>query len=167
MDENTSAPAPQKSNMGMIIIGVVVLALVGGGIAYFASQNKSKQPAGTQVPQEQTATQAPQEGAPTGSSDTTMQKTGETKTFIVSGKSFSFTPNEIRVKKGDTVKITYKNTGGFHDFTLDEFNVKTPQIQSGQTADIEFVADKAGTFEFYCSVGNHRAQGMKGNLIVE
>ncbi|MBI4097144.1 MAG: cupredoxin domain-containing protein [Candidatus Levybacteria bacterium] len=95
-----------------------------------------------------------------------MQK-GETKTFTVSGKSFSLTPNEIRVNKGDTVKITFTNTGGFHDFTLDEFNVKTPQIQSGQTADVEFVADKAGTYEFYCSVGNHRTQGMKGSLIVE
>lgn len=158
MDENTNVPAPQKgSNTGIIVVGVIVLALVGGGIAYFASQNKSQQPARTQTPQEQTVTQVPQEAAPT----------GETKTFTISGKSFSFTPNEIRVKKGDIVKITFKNTGGFHDFTIDEYNVKTAQIQSGQTADVEFVADKAGTFEFYCSVGNHRAQGMKGNLIVE
>ena len=155
--------APQKSNMGLIVAGVLLLALVGGGLAYFASQNKS-QPATTQQEQNSTAAPAAEETSPT---TTDAATTGETKTFTISGKSFSLTPNEIRVKKGDSVKITFKNTGGFHDFSLDEFNVKTPQIQSGQTADVEFVADKIGTFEFYCSVGNHRAQGMKGTLIVE
>jgi plastocyanin len=29
------------------------------------------------------------------------------------------------------------------------------------------VADKKGTFEYYCSVGQHRALGMKGKLVVE
>lgn len=164
MDENAGQQqdAPRKSNMGLIVVGVLLLALVGGGLAYFASQNKS-QPAVTEQPNPTSAPEAA-ETAPT--TPEAMQK-GETKTFTVSGKSFSFTPNEIRVNKGDTVKITFKNTGGFHDFTLDEFQVKTPQIQSGQTEDIEFVADKVGTYEFYCSVGNHRAQGMKGSLIVE
>ena len=165
MDENAAQQpvAPQKSNMGLIVVCVLLLALVGGGLAYFASQNKS-QPATTQQEQSPTAAPAAEETSPTA---TEAMTTGETKTFTISGKSFSFTPNEIRVKKGDTVKITFKNTGGFHDFSLDELNVKTPQIQSGQTADVEFVADKIGTFEFYCSVGNHRAQGMKGTLIVE
>lgn len=32
---------------------------------------------------------------------------------------------------------------------------------------VTFVADTLGTFEYYCSVGNHRAQGMVGNLVVE
>lgn len=163
MDENQSQEAaPQKSsNMSLIIIGVIVLALIGGGLAYFASQKRApQQPATQQTQTNETPTEA---ASPTAE----VMTKGETKTFTVSGKSFSLTPNQIRVKKGDTVKITFQNTGGFHDFTLDAFNVKTPQIQAGQTADVEFVADKAGTFEFYCSVGNHRAQGMKGSLIVE
>ena len=32
---------------------------------------------------------------------------------------------------------------------------------------VEFTVDKTGTFEYYCSVGQHRANGMVGNLIVE
>lgn len=32
---------------------------------------------------------------------------------------------------------------------------------------VTFVADETGTFEYYCSVGNHRGQGMIGKLIVE
>ena len=54
-----------------------------------------------------------------------------------------------------------------HDFMIDEFEVATNQIGDGEEEEMEFVADKIGTFEYYCSVGNHRAQGMKGKLIVE
>jgi len=54
-----------------------------------------------------------------------------------------------------------------HDFVVDEFGAKTDTLQTGQSDTITFVADKTGTFEYYCSVGNHRAMGMKGNLIVK
>ena len=90
-----------------------------------------------------------------------------TKTFTVSGQNFSFTPNTLTVNKGDKVKITFQNTGGFHDFRIDEFNVKTAQLGSGKSETVEFTADKTGTFEYYCSVGNHRAMGMTGKLTVK
>ena len=72
----------------------------------------------------------------------------------------------MSVNKGDTVKITVKNVNGTHDFKIDEFNVSTRTLNTGETQTITFVADKAGTFEYYCSVGNHRAMGMVGTLIV-
>ncbi len=73
----------------------------------------------------------------------------------------------MTVKKGDTVKITFKNSGGMHDWKIDEFSAGTKVLQVGQQETIQFVADKAGTFEYYCSVGQHRAMGMKGSLIVQ
>ena len=88
------------------------------------------------------------------------------KEFTVSGKNFSFTPSLITVKKGDKVKITFQNSSGFHDFVIDEYGVAAKQAQSPATEVIEFTADKAGSFEYYCSVGSHRAQGMKGTLVV-
>jgi plastocyanin len=99
-------------------------------------------------------------------SDQSMM-TGEVKTFTVSGSNFSFSPKEIKVKKEDKVKIMFKNTGGTHNWVLDEFSAKTAEIEDGESAEVTFTADKSGTFEFYCSVGSHRAMGMKGNLIVE
>ena len=74
---------------------------------------------------------------------------------------------ELRVKQGDTVRIEFTSTGGFHDWTVDEFNAATDRVNTGATATVEFVAGEKGTFEYYCSVGNHRAGGMKGNLVVE
>ena len=91
----------------------------------------------------------------------------QTVEITVTSRGFDFTPEEIRVNLGDRVVLTYENGGGFHDWVLDEFDAATRQISGGQSQTIEFVADKAGEFEFYCSVGNHRARGMVGTFIVE
>ncbi len=88
-------------------------------------------------------------------------------TFNVTGGSLYFTPSVIRVKKGDKVKIVFTNAGGTHNFSLDEFQVKTPTVSTRESATVEFVVDKTGTFEYYCGVGRHRAMGQKGSLIVE
>ncbi len=72
-----------------------------------------------------------------------------------------------QVKKGDTVKIIFKNTAGTHDWNLDEFNAHTGTVPATQEKTIQFVASKTGTFEYYCSIGNHRQMGMKGTLVVE
>ena len=84
----------------------------------------------------------------------------------VTGKNFTFTPSRIEVKKGQTVELTFKNESGFHDFVLDEFNVKATQMQGPATQTVTFVASEAGEFEYYCSVGKHREMGMKGMLVV-
>lgn len=89
------------------------------------------------------------------------------KEFVVLGKNFSFEPPLITVKRGDKVKITFKNENGFHDFVIDEFGAGTKQSQAPSTEILEFTADKVGNFEYYCSVGSHRQMGMKGTLRVE
>lgn len=89
------------------------------------------------------------------------------KTFTVTGANYSFSPSEIKVSKGDAVRITFKNSGGIHNFKLDEFNVATDQLQMDEEQVVQFVANKTGTFEYYCSTGQHRAMGMKGTLIVQ
>ncbi len=93
-------------------------------------------------------------------------ESGSVREIEVSSSGLRFTPNEIRVNLGDTVRITYRNGGGRHDWVIDEFDAATPVIAAGQTSTVEFVADQAGSFEFYCSVPGHRASGMVGTLVV-
>lgn len=88
-------------------------------------------------------------------------------TVDMSGGSFYFNPNEIKAKKGDTVVINFSNDGGMHNFTIDEFNAHTKTVKTGETDSISFVVDKTGSFEYYCSVGQHRSMGQKGLLVVE
>lgn len=89
------------------------------------------------------------------------------KVFNITGRNFSFSQSEIRVKKGDRVVINFESTDGLHDWVVDEFGAQTERVNPGTKTSVEFIADKTGTFEYYCSVSIHRAAGMKGSLIVE
>ncbi len=93
----------------------------------------------------------------------TFKLTGENFKFLMDGKENP----ELRVKKGDRVRIEFTSTQGFHDWVVDEFNASTKQVWAVNSTFVEFVADKKGTFDYYCSVGRHREMGMKGNLVVE
>ena len=97
---------------------------------------------------------------------------GKVKTFVLTGENFKFMMEgqegpEMRVKLGDSVRVEFSSTEGFHDWKVDEFQAATEKVRVGNTTTVEFVADKAGTFEYYCSVGSHRQMGMKGKLVVE
>ena len=86
--------------------------------------------------------------------------------ITVENDGLTYVTESITVRQGQTVRLTFVNTGGTHDWVLDEFDAATARIRRGQSETIEFVADQAGTFEFYCSVGNHRRAGMFGEFVV-
>lgn len=108
-----------------------------------------------------------QTGTVESGTETTNDAGATVKEFNVAGTNFAFSVKEMRVKKGDTVRVNFKSESGFHDWVVDEFDARTKQLNAPGTETIEFVADKVGTFEYYCSVGQHRANGMVGKLIVE
>jgi len=95
------------------------------------------------------------------------ENTASPQTFTVHGSNYKFDVTEIRVREGDTVTINFEASEGFHDWVVDEFSAATPQVKPGQPTTVTFVADKTGVFTYYCSVGQHRANGMVGTLIVE
>lgn len=98
---------------------------------------------------------------------TTPSSSVNIKEFDITAKQFEFAPSTITVKKGDTVKLHIESLDVTHGFNLPEFGVNE-NLAPGKTADVEFVADKTGTFTFSCSVycGSGHG-GMKGQLIVE
>jgi|SRR3989344_2427324 len=106
--------------------------------------------------------------APTNIEEVRTENTEEStiRELNVETNNFSFSTRVISVNKGDTVKINFKNVSGTHNFMLNEFNVATEVLKAGESETITFVADKSGTFEYYCSVGTHRQIGMAGKLIV-
>ncbi len=102
---------------------------------------------------------------PASGSAMTNEKIAE---FIVESSEFKFVSDTMTLKKGQKVKLTFKNTGDMpHDFVVDELNVRTKVIKGGETDVIEFTPETTGSFESYCSVGSHRAKGMVGKVIVE
>lgn len=147
--------------MNKVLIGVLALILVGSGVYFITDMQKNS--ADTVMVKEEVVTTPAEE---TKKDETAMEK-GSVKTFEITGEPFSFSVKEMKVKQGDTVKVVFTNKEGFHDWVVDEFGAKTKQLAAGKTETVEFVADKKGTFEYYCSVGAHRANGMVGKLIVE
>ena len=145
----------------LIIILVVVVVLVGG---YFMFTNEGTAPT-EEVNTEGGANIPPLVGDAPAGGETPVQP--QVKEFTVEAGNFKFSVTEMKVKKGDTVRVIFKNTEGVHDWVIDEFHAKTKQINKGASETIEFLADRLGTYEYYCSVGTHRQMGMKGNLIVE
>lgn len=144
----------------VMIVAVVVLALVGGAW-YFSNQS----PVSNETMVEETPTTTETMKQETATDEAMMA--GETKEFTLTGANFKFSLTEFRVNKGDTVKINFTSNDMMHDFVVDEFNARTKVVPSGESDSVTFVADKSGEFEYYCSVGQHRANGMVGTLIVE
>lgn len=161
---------------------IIVIALGVGAWFYFGNSSTSNSQmnlpgAGAAMnnptPENATATspspalQSTSTSQTTKNTTSTNQKATSQKDFTIIGQNYSLTPSTITVNKGDDVKITFKNTDGFHGLKIDEFGVTTGIIPAGGKATIEFIADKTGTFEYYCPVDSHKELGMKGTLTVK
>ncbi|QKQ98372.1 thioredoxin domain-containing protein [Candidatus Nanohaloarchaea archaeon] len=104
-------------------------------------------------------------------SDSGTETTGRNeqvdKTIQVSGTEYSFSPSTIQVKKGQTVKVEFRNTGSIpHNLRIPSLGVGSRVIQAGQTDSFTFIAPKSGTFpiSFECSLPGHAANGMTGKI---
>jgi cytochrome c oxidase subunit 2 len=85
----------------------------------------------------------------------------------MTAKKYEFDPHEIRVKKGDHVRLVITAKDHDHGFKLEVFQVDQ-LLKKGEATTVEFTADKTGTFPFecshFCGLGHKK---MKGELIVE
>jgi plastocyanin len=89
--------------------------------------------------------------------------------YTVSMSNFEFSPNQLTAAPGQTIRVLLVNVDGIHDFVIDELGVQTSELTQDQEEVVEITIpeDAAGmTYEFYCSVGNHRDIGMVGTLTV-
>lgn len=90
-----------------------------------------------------------------------------TKSFTITATQWSFSPNTITVKQGDTVRLRVTSLDVPHGILIDGYNINKV-LNPNETVMFEFVADKKGTFNFRCSVqcgAGHPT--MTGRLIVE
>ncbi|MBI4137513.1 cupredoxin domain-containing protein [Candidatus Roizmanbacteria bacterium] len=173
MEENT---AP-KGSMTPLLIGVGVLIVLAGGFFLFRSNNTPSQmreespetmmeePTATDEMMEEGMTEKADENPAMENEESMMEE--DVVEIDMEAGSFSYTPDEITVKQGQTVRINLTAVDMMHDLNIDELNVDGPVVENGQSTTIEFVADQVGEFEYYCSVGQHRANGQVGTLIVE
>jgi len=140
-----------------VIVTVLLLVVLVGGVLLYTSNSDS-------TSSEDIASNE-QDEVNEGNADS------DVKVFVVDSSHLRFYMDgvenpDIIVNEGDKVRIEFTSSEGYHDWVVDEFNARTEKVNPGNKTSVEFIADKKGTFEYYCSVGKHRANGMFGNLIV-
>lgn len=111
------------------------------------------------------------------------------QTVTVTMEEFAYEPEELRFKAGQPYKLELKNTGEKkHYFTAPEFyraiatrkvqankdgEIKAPyftaleMMADGGQLDVYFVPVKKGTYPVYCTIDDHREQGMEGTIVIE
>lgn len=73
------------------------------------------------------------------------------RTIRIEAGMTGFTPSTVRVNHGDRVTVELVSTDVVHGIHLDGYGVSAA-ADPGQPARFSFVADRAGTFRFRCSV---------------
>ena len=83
-----------------------------------------------------------------------IKRDGDTVEISMTAIRSHYEPEIIEVNKGDNVILhltslerTYDAT---HGFALPAYNI-TASVEAGETVTLDFVADKAGVFSFYCT----------------
>ncbi|MFC4601698.1 cupredoxin domain-containing protein [Cohnella hongkongensis] len=100
---------------------------------------------------------APAEGGGTGAG------AGGANEVTIEATNWKFEPAEIRVRAGDTLKLTLHNTQGAHGIEISDLNVK---IKNNETKELKL--DQPGSYEFHCSIQCGQGHdAMTGFIIVE
>jgi uncharacterized cupredoxin-like copper-binding protein len=82
---------------------------------------------------------------------------------------FKLTPANPTVKAG-TVRIAVSNAGQTtHQLEVEgpSGEVRSAVLQPGQSDTLKVKLDKAGSYEWYCPIDNHKQMGMKGEITVQ
>jgi plastocyanin len=103
---------------------------------------------------------------------------------------FAYSPAAITIPAGQPVVLTIQNGGLVeHDFVIETIDAKTVLLQDsgseahqahgeassfdvhasaqvGDTTIVELTVSEPGTYQFFCSVEDHKNAGMIGELIV-
>jgi heme/copper-type cytochrome/quinol oxidase subunit 2 len=89
------------------------------------------------------------------------------RTVSISARRYAFSPNRIEVVQDDLVRIELKTEDIAHSLTIDAYRI-AKRISPGQPVTLEFRAEKAGTFPFYCNLQiDDGCRRMRGELIVK
>lgn len=102
------------------------------------------------------------------------------------GDDMRFSPGRLSVKQGETIRFVVRNSGALlHEFVIGtpaenakhaELMLKFPgmehdepymaHVNPGQTGEIVWTFNRAGTFEFGCLIAGHFQAGMVGTITV-
>lgn len=91
----------------------------------------------------------------------------EPRIVTITAKRFQFTPSEVTLKRGDTVKLELRSEDVVHGFFMKKLGIDT-EIQPGKTTEVVLTPRTAGRFtticDHFCGSGHGN---MKMTIVVE
>jgi uncharacterized cupredoxin-like copper-binding protein len=99
----------------------------------------------------------------------TAAEAAGTQRVKLSETEFKITPADPSVKKAGPVTFEVTNDGKTdHSLEVEgpSGEAETETIAPGKSATLNIDLSKAGRYEMYCPIGNHKAMGMEGEVIV-
>jgi protein-disulfide isomerase len=89
------------------------------------------------------------------------------RTIKMTAELWKFTPNIVRVKQGEDVTLEITGVSGTHGLAIPELGINETIIQ-GNTVTVSIPTNKAGTFDFRCSIQCGSGHNdMTGQIIIE
>ncbi len=83
-----------------------------------------------------------------------IERNGNTVEVWMTATRSHFVPDILRVNEGDTVILHVTNIeqtrDATHGFAISQYNIQA-SLEPGESVDFEFVADKSGAYNFYCT----------------
>ena len=102
------------------------------------------------------------------------------RTLTVEAGGRSFTPDRLTLRQGEPVKLRLRNTDDEeHDLVVDGIDATivgdgpnvdgavTLRARGNRRDEVTFAPNLTGAYIFYCTVDNHREEGMEGVITVE
>ncbi|MHB1424506.1 MAG: Sec-dependent nitrous-oxide reductase [Gemmataceae bacterium] len=116
-------------------------------------------------------THQPDPNAATDEKKARVERHGNVVDVYMTAIRSHFVPDTLRVRQGDTVHVHLtsleQTRDATHGFAINHYNVNL-SLEPGKTANVTFVADKAGVYPIYCSEFCSALHlEMSGYLLVE
>jgi len=144
----------------LAIIATVALTACGGAATPTPASSSATLPSVAASAPAASSAASQAAGSPASAAACAVAPAGATATVNVSIKNFSFSPQPVQAKVGDTV--AWKNDDSApHSATMDDNSCDTDAISPGSAAMLVFTAP--GTYTYHCKI--HPTQ-MKGFTVV-
>jgi plastocyanin len=93
------------------------------------------------------------------------------QTVSVSATEFALNPATVTLPQAGTYEFNVTNDGQItHALEIEEegggAEAETDDIGPGESKTLRFTFSADGSYEMYCPIGNHKAMGMEGEVIV-
>lgn len=73
------------------------------------------------------------------------------RTITITAQRFSFSPNEITLKKGEEVTLVIQSKDATHGLVIKDLGIRTHDVKKGQNTEVKFTPETVGTFEGKCA----------------